>query len=99
MLAARREENLDPESLVFPTPTGLAIDDHNFSRRAWKSVLGKAKVPYRKLYNTRHTAISHCLEAGMPPVLVAQMTGHDVQTLYEHYAAAVSSRPVMPEWY
>ncbi|MDX2272709.1 MAG: tyrosine-type recombinase/integrase [Cyanobacteriota bacterium] len=63
MLMVRRGENLDPESLVFPTPTGLAIDDHNFSRRAWKSVLGNVKVPYRKLYNTRHTASSHCLEA------------------------------------
>jgi integrase len=38
-----------------------------------------------------------CLEAGMNPVVVASITGHDVQTLYRNYAGCVVSRPSVPE--
>jgi hypothetical protein len=41
--------------------------------------------------------ISHALDQGMNPVEVAQLTGHDVQTLYESYAGNVNSRPRLPE--
>jgi integrase len=97
MLLARRPENPDSDSLVFPTPHGHAIDDHNFRNRAWKTVLAGLNIDYRKPYNTRHTLISHALDLGMSPVMVAQLTGHDVATLYENYAGSVSSRPRLPE--
>jgi integrase len=97
MLLARRPENLDSEDLVFPTPHGHAIDDHNFRNRAWKAVLSGLNIDYRKPYNTRHTLISHALDHGMSPVMVAQLTGHDVATLYENYAGSVNSRPRLPE--
>ncbi|WP_019501284.1 tyrosine-type recombinase/integrase [Pseudanabaena sp. PCC 6802] len=97
MLLARRPENPDSDGLVFPTPHGHAIDDHNFRNRAWKTVLAGLNIDYRKPYNTRHTLISHALDLGMSPVMVAQLTGHDVATLYENYAGSVSSRPRLPE--
>jgi len=97
MLLARKPENPDPEGLVFPTPTGLPIDDQNFRNRAWKSILSKLEIDYRKPYNTRHMLISHALDMGMNPVMVAQLTGHDVATLYQNYAGNVSSRPRLPE--
>jgi hypothetical protein len=43
-----------------------------------------------KWYNTRNTLISHGLEAGMNPVAVASLTGHNVRTLYENYAGLVN---------
>ena len=46
-------------------------------------------IDYRRPYNTRHTLISHGLEAGMNPVAIAALTGHDVRTLYENYAGLV----------
>ncbi|MEM9151192.1 MAG: site-specific integrase, partial [Cyanobacteria bacterium P01_F01_bin.3] len=61
-------------------------------------VLAESGVDYRKPYNTRHTFISHALDMGMNPVEVAQLTGHDVQTLYENYAGSVNSRPRLPEF-
>jgi len=96
MLIRRRPLKPDPEALVFTSPKGTYIDDHNFRNRAWVTILGRLGIPYRKPYTTRHTLISHALEQGMNPVLVAQLTGHDVQTLYQHYAGCVVSRPRLP---
>lgn len=97
ILLVRRSKNFDPDGLVFTAPKGGAIDDHNFRNRAWKTILSRLGIDYRKPYLTRHTLISHALDIGMNPVNVAQLTGHDVQTLYEHYAGVVSSRPRLPE--
>ncbi len=92
MLLARRPTNPEPDSLVFTSPQGNAIDDHNFRNRAWKKVLTRLQIDYRKPYTTRHTLVSHALNSGMNPVNVAQLTGHNVKTLYENYAGSVNSR-------
>ena len=97
LLLSLKSEDFDLEKPVFTTRKGNLIDDHNFRNRAWKSILAKVGVEYRKPYNTRHTLISHALDRGMNPVAVAQLTGHDVQTLYENYAGNVNSRPMLPE--
>ncbi len=97
ILNNRKPENPNPNDLVFPTPKGHPIDDHNFRNRAWKTVLSNLDIDYRKPYNTRHTLISHALEQGMNPVMVAQLTGHNVATLYENYAGSVNSRPRLPD--
>ena len=97
LLLSMKSEDFDLEKPVFTTRKGNSIDGHNFRNRAWKSVLAKVGVEYRKPYNTRHTLISHALDRGMNPVAVAQLTGHDVQTLYENYAGNVNSRPMLPE--
>jgi integrase len=97
LLFSMKSDNIDSERPVFTSPKGNPIDDHNFRNRAWKSVLSKVGVEYRKPYNTCHTLISHALNQGMNPVEVAQLTGHDVQTLYENYAENVNSRPRLPE--
>jgi integrase len=97
LLLSMKSKNFDLERPVFTTRKGNLIDDHNFRNRAWKSILAKVGVEYRKPYNTRHTLISHALDQGMNPVAVAQLTGHDVQTLYENYAGNVNSRPKLPK--
>jgi integrase len=97
MLKARKPATPDPEALVFTGPTGKTIDDQNFRKRAWAKILKQLEIDYRKPYTTRHTLISHALDLGMNPVMVAQLTGHDVQTLYQNYAGNVSSRPQLPE--
>jgi len=97
MLLARRPANFDPDGLVFPSPKGGGIDDCNFRNRAWKTVLTRLEIDYRKPYTTRHTLISHALDLGMNPVNVAELTGHDVQVLYRNYAGNVNSRLMLPE--
>jgi integrase len=98
VLRERKPEPFDPEMLVFPAKQGGCIDAHNFRNRAWVSILEKAEIPYRKPYNTRHTMVSHALESGMSPATVAQLTGHDVQTLYQSYAGSVQSHPQLPDF-
>jgi integrase len=97
MLLARRQDNFNPDALVFPSPTNKAIDDHNFRNRAWVKVLTRLEIDYRKPYNTRHTLVSHALDLGMSPATVASLTGHSVRTLYENYAGNVRSRAKLPE--
>ncbi len=96
LLQSIKPEDCEPESSVFCTKEGNPIDAHNFKNRAWKSVLERSNVPYRKHYNTRHTFIYHCLDAGMNPVAVAQITGYDVKVLFDHYAELIN-KPKLPE--
>jgi integrase len=86
-----------PDDLVFRSPNGKHIDDHNFSRRAWRSVLTEAKVSYRHPYNCRHTYISHALAAGCQPMAVAEMVGHDPKVLFSRYAADIGGGLQAPD--
>ncbi|MEM1368618.1 MAG: tyrosine-type recombinase/integrase [Cyanobacteria bacterium P01_H01_bin.15] len=97
MLWDRKELADSPDSLIFTGPKGAPIQENNFARRAWRKILERLDIDYRKPYYTRHTLVSHALDMGMNPVEVAHLTGHDVQTLYENYAGVVSSRPRLPE--
>jgi integrase len=97
MLQSRRPAHPAPEALVFTAPKGGAMDDHNFRNRPWKKMITKLGIDYRKPYNTRHTLVSHALDLQMNPVMVAELTRHNVKTLYEHYAGNVNSRPTLPE--
>ncbi len=97
VLARRKPEGVKADDLVFPAPSGVPINDRLFSRRAWSSVLKQVGVEYRSPYNTRHTFISHCLQNGMNPVVVAQITGHDIQTMYDRYVGCVVDTSILPD--
>ncbi len=98
MLQARKPAKCDPEGLVFPAPKGREINDHTFRCRAWKSVLTKIGIDYRKPYACRHTAISHALVSGSNYLQVAEATGHDPQILHKHYATVIERRSVLVEF-
>ena len=53
-----KPETLNPEAFVFRSPKGRFIDQHNFSSRAWQTILEKCNIAYRKSYQCRHTFIS-----------------------------------------
>jgi integrase len=90
MLVARFERlKPQPNDLVFLSPKGLAIDDHRFSARAWKTILESCQIEYRKLYTLRHSAISHALHSGVNPIALAEQTGHDKRVMLSTYAHAI----------
>lgn len=97
MLLARRPAKPDPDGLVFTSPTGKPIDDHNFRNRAWKTVLIRLEIDYRKPYTTRSTMVSHALALDENPMLVAQLTGHDPRVMFDRYAGYINSRPRLPK--
>ncbi|MEP0799042.1 tyrosine-type recombinase/integrase [Funiculus sociatus] len=83
--------------LVF-TWNGKPIDEHGFYKR-WSLILKNQNIPHRKPYSTRHTFISHALERGISPMLIAQQTGHNPKVLFEHYAGHLQSSPKLPEMF
>lgn len=86
-----------PDDLVFLSPNGLAIDSHNFLNREWKPLLEKIGIDYRSQYTTRHTFITHCLEAGVSVQQVADWVGNSSRTIWQHYAGISKKRDV-PEF-
>jgi integrase len=96
MLLNRRLEDYDPNSLVLTTPKGNPIDDHNFRNRAWKTILTKLGIDYRKPYATRHSAATHGL-AVMSAGEVSEITGHSIRVLLKDYAGSIASNRTLPE--
>lgn len=96
LLLKRRPPNPDPEALVFPAPKGGHIHDQDFRNRAWKTVLEKLDIPYRRPYTTRSTLISYWLSQGEDPAVVAKMTRTSVKTIYEHYAGFIKTNVRLP---
>lgn len=77
------------------------IDIGNFRARVWTKALEAANVPYRTLYNTRHTFCSHFLNETPDFIKLASITHgtkSGVQTLIKHYAHIVES-VVMPDMF
>lgn len=97
LLAARHNPNVKPDDLVFATPQGNAIDDHNFRNRAWKPILQQLGIPYRKPYTTRATATNHLLDLGLSPVEVAELLGNSPRTIYTHYMGNIRKRSELPD--
>jgi integrase len=90
LLRSIQPSELTPDSLVFPSPHGLPIDGHNFLSRAWTMVLSDLPIQYRSVYNTRHTFISLCLDAGVKVTQVAQWVGNSADTIWRHYAGLIN---------
>jgi integrase len=51
---------------------------------------------YRTQYNTRHTFITMCLEAGVSVKQVADWVGNSPETIMKHYAGTIA-RVQVPE--
>lgn len=75
------------DSFIFYSPKGKYLDHSNFSSRAWKSILAKANIPYRKSYQTRHTFITMCVEANYNSTVIGRWTGTSAKMIDKHYGA------------
>lgn len=52
---------------------------------------------YRSQYNTRHTFISQCLEAGIPPLQISKWVGNSPEIIFRNYAGIINKLTV-PEF-
>lgn len=82
------------DSLVFPSKTGLVIDEHNLGTRLWKPILEDLGIRQRPIYNCRHTFISNCLAKGTQVKQVALWCGNSPRTIWEHYAGLIATEDV-----
>lgn len=108
-LSARADAALDAivprldSPLLFPGPRGARIDLHNFRAREWMPALEAAGLPRRRIYDLRHTAISHWLAAGLGSFEVARFMGTSVRMVDLTYGHLVSgseldARRRLDEW-
>jgi integrase len=75
---------------VFSAPEGGPIDARNFCKRVWAPLLKHLGLPYRRPYQTRHTAATLMLAAGEQPQFVSSILGHSsTQMLYSTYSRYV----------
>jgi integrase len=87
-----------PDELVFTSPTGRAIDDHNFSQRCWRSICQRAGIPYRPPYIARHTALSHIVESTGSLAQAAAVAGHNSLRMVSQTYGHLVSRVQMPDY-
>ena len=64
------------DGYVFSSRTGTAVDAKNFTNRIWIPMLEDLNIPYRRPYQTRHTAATLWLASGESPEWVARQMGH-----------------------
>lgn len=107
LLQSLKPEKAIANSSVFVRSDGLPVT-HQDLRAAW---YGKGKTlgivrqlaadgaidGYRPQYNTRHTMISACLEAGISPIQIAQWVGNSAEIIFKSYAGVINKVSV-PEF-
>lgn len=91
------------QNLVFPSPEGGYINQHNFGERYWKPIVKKlvsaGKVgEYLPTYNLRHSWITRMLRSGLDIATVARLAGNKPDTIMRHYLAAQVRDLVLPEF-
>lgn len=87
-----------PGDLIFTSPKGKPIDDHNFSQREWKALCKAAGVPHRVPYACRHTVLSHGIEQGMTPQQAAYIAGHSSARMVNETYGHMITKPTLPDW-
>lgn len=91
ILLSIRPEDPHPDAPVFCTPEGNPINSRNFRYRAWKTILSKQGISYRKPGNTRHTVISHLIEKKKKsPGEIAELAGNTIETIFNNYAGSIN---------
>jgi integrase len=81
------------KNLIFPSPTGLHLDQSNFSGRQWRPTVKKLakekKVKqYLPCYNLRHSFITRLIQEGIDVATAAKLAGNSPQVIFDHYLAA-----------
>jgi integrase len=91
------------QNLVFSSPEGGYINQHNFGERYWKPIIKKlvavGKIEeYLPTYNLRHSWITRMLRSGLDIATVARLAGNKPDTIMRHYLAAKTQDLVLPEF-
>jgi integrase len=88
--------------LVFPSPKGNYIDQHNFSNRYWLPIVRELAVSnkikqYLPCYNLRHSFITRLVRENLDVATIAKLVGNSPKMIFAHYLGA-NSDLVLPEF-
>ncbi|MEW6497703.1 MAG: tyrosine-type recombinase/integrase [Cyanobacteriota bacterium] len=103
LLETIRPERPSQDALVFPSPTGIYINNAKFTNQVWRGCTVGGKTyrgivtdlvnqglveRYRPPYNTRHTFITLALANGLTVSQVASLVGNSPEVILRHYAGS-----------
>lgn len=97
MLCSRSSIKHKKEDLIFLSPKGKVIDEHNFTQRGWKFTLRDLGIERRPFYTTRATFASHCADAGLQLHEISALLGHSRITTTSDFYLGIVRRPTLPE--
>jgi integrase len=87
----------EPDSLVFPSPRGLSIDDRMLQRRIFKPVLKKMSIDDRDLYSARGAFGTRAVQQGMALTDLANLMGHaTIETAIRNYVSVTRTAVSLP---
>jgi len=75
-LLASEMQDWNSDQLVFCTSVGTPYSQTNFRKQRYIPLLQKAKLPYVRPHDLRHTAATLLLLEGVQPLVVSEMLGH-----------------------
>ena len=95
-------QTLNSRNLVFPSPKGNYIDQHNFANRYWLPTVRKLaeqnKIKqYLPCYNLRHSFITRLIREKLDVATIAKLVGNSPKMIFEHYLSA-NSNLELPEF-
>lgn len=87
MLGAQIRFNGADCELLFTTPTGRMWRERNFYRDIWKPAQQASGLDIRP-HECRHSYVTHLRAAGINDADLAEIAGHRVETMLDHYPHA-----------
>jgi integrase len=99
---AELPKNSNPYNLVFPSPKGTYIDQHNFAGRFWLPIVRELATSnkikqYLPCYNLRHSFITRLVREGLDVATIAKLVGNSPKMIFQHYLSA-NADLVLPEF-
>jgi integrase len=86
--AADKSDFLFPHAHVLKNPN--APMDRNGFKKVWRAIAKEAGVEGR-IYDFRHTFITHAIKSGMNPSVVAEITGTSIRIIQKYYMHLVAN--------
>lgn len=94
LLSSIKPSDAKPTDLIFSSRQGKLINWYHFSSGPWKKILSLCSIEYRNPYQTRHTFITQCVEAGIPTKHVAKWVGNSEWIISQHYLGLLNQLQV-----
>jgi integrase len=85
LLFSIKPNNPSPDSLVFPSPKGKAINYANFCKRGWNKLVDPIVKRNTTPYSCRDTFMSEQIGKGIAPEIIARWCDSSADTIRKHY--------------
>lgn len=72
---------IEPDNLVWTSPSGSPLGDANFRRRIWKPATAAARLDGLRIHDLRHTCVAMWSRSLASPRAAAQWAGHSNPSL------------------